>query len=216
MTAKSRGPRCADLSLRSKIRTLAFTAALTSPIMVLAQESPLLQVQQHLRAVDTMTAQFTQTDRNGGALTGELTLKRPGKARFQYRKGVPRLVVVDGGSLIFIDYRVRQVSRLPIGSSPLSVLLNPTSDLARIAKLSPQSTSDATVIEARDPRHPESGTYTFSFARISSAPAGLMLQGWTVLDPQGNRTTVRLTGQRLNVPVSDKVFRWVDPRQRSR
>lgn len=216
MTAKSRGPQCVGLSLESKIRTLAFAAALTSPITVLAQESPLSQVQQHLRTVDTMTAQFTQTDRNGRVLTGELTIKRPGKARFQYQKGVPQLVVVDGRSLIFIDYSVRQVTRLPIGSTPLAVLLNPKNDLARIAKLSPQSKTDKTVIEARDPQHPESGTYTFSFARTSSAPAGLMLQGWSVLDPHGNRTTVRLTGQRLNVPVSDKVFRWVDPRQRSR
>lgn len=37
-----------------------------------------------------------------------------------------------------------------------------------------------------------------------------MLEGWTVLDTQGNRTTVHLTGQRLNVVVSDKAFTWDD------
>jgi outer membrane lipoprotein-sorting protein len=41
----------------------------------------------------TMTADFSQTDRNGKTLTGTLTLKRPGKIRFQYQKGVPQLIV---------------------------------------------------------------------------------------------------------------------------
>jgi outer membrane lipoprotein-sorting protein len=39
-----------------------------------------------------------------------------------------------------------------------------------------------------------------------------MLQGWSVLDAQNNRTTVRLANQRFNLPVSDKAFRWSDPR----
>ena len=60
--------------------------------------------------VQSMTADFTQTDRDGKVLTGTLTLKRPGKIRFQYEKGVPLLIVGDGKALWFIDYSVRQVS----------------------------------------------------------------------------------------------------------
>lgn len=213
---KSHGPRRAGLSRGSRIRAFVFTAALTSPVIVLAQVSPLSQVQQHLRAINTMTAQFTQTDRNGRLLTGELTLKRPGKVRFQYQKGVPLLVVGDGKALTMIDYQVRQVSRLPIGNSPLSVLLNPDTDLSKVAKVSPLSDGNMLMLDARDSKHPESGSYTFSFTRAPSAPAGLMLQGWTVKDTQGNRTTVRLTGQRLNVAVSETAFKWVDPRPGSR
>ncbi|MGH6782570.1 MAG: outer membrane lipoprotein carrier protein LolA, partial [Sphingomonadaceae bacterium] len=48
---------------------------------------PLTQVSAHLKAVNTMTAAFAQTDRNGKTLTGTLTLKRPGRIRFQYQKG---------------------------------------------------------------------------------------------------------------------------------
>ena len=43
-----------------------------------------------------MTADFTQTDRNGQTLTGKLTLSSPGKIRFQYQKDVPLLIVGDG------------------------------------------------------------------------------------------------------------------------
>ena len=47
----------------------------------------------YIRAVTTLTADFTQTDRSGQTLTGKLTLKQPGKIRFQYQKGVPLLIV---------------------------------------------------------------------------------------------------------------------------
>ena len=43
-----------------------------------------------------------------------------------------------------------------------------------------------------------------------------MLQGWVALDSQGNRTTIRLSGQRFNGPVSDGAFRWTDPRRSGR
>ena len=46
-------------------------------------------MQQHLRALGTMTAGFSQTDRDGKVLTGTLTIKQPGRLRFQYQKGVP-------------------------------------------------------------------------------------------------------------------------------
>ena len=69
----------------------------------------LAQVNAYIRAVKSMTADFAQTDRNGQTLTGKLTLKQPGKIRFEYQKGVPLLIVGDGKSLTMIDYEVRQV-----------------------------------------------------------------------------------------------------------
>lgn len=179
-----------------------------------AAQTPLAQVSQHLRAVDTMTASFTQTDRNGKSLTGELTLKRPGKIRFQYQKGVPLLVVGDGRALTMIDYQVRQVSRWPIKNSPLGVLLDPDRDLAGVARPLPSGDPDMVLIEAKDPKHPEYGTITIAFRKAAGAPGGLMLQGWTTLDAQNNRSTIRLADQRFNVPVEDRTFRWTDPRPR--
>ncbi|WP_199848997.1 LolA family protein, partial [Sphingomonas sp. STIS6.2] len=118
MPASSWGLRRTGFLLRKAACAFALGIPLAAPVPVLAQVSPMVQVQQHLRAVDTMTAQFTQVDRNGRSLAGVLTLKRPGKVRFQYQSGVPLLVVGDGNSLIMIDYKVRQVSRAPISSSP--------------------------------------------------------------------------------------------------
>jgi len=194
---------------------IALAAAIAPPAAaVAAAPDPLAQVSAHLRAVDTMTADFVQTDRNGKALTGTLTLKRPGRIRFQYEKGVPLLVVGDGKALTMIDYSVAQVSRWPIGNSPLSVLLDPSKDLGRYAHVVPSGDPALLLIEGKDAKHPEFGTITIAFGRDPAAPGGLMLRGWTVLDAQNNRSSVRLSNQKFNVPVSDSMFRWNDPRRK--
>ena len=202
----------------SRASLLAAALALPLPAAVAAApvNDDLVQVQRHLKALDTMTAGFAQTDRNGRVLTGKLTLKRPGHIRFQYEKGVPYLIVADGGSLYFIDYSVKQVSRWPIRNSPLGILLDPDRDISGIAKVVPTGNPEVLSIEAHDPKHPEYGRITLIFRKLSSAPAGLKLEGWVALDSQNNRTTIRLSGQRFNQPVADRTFNWTDPRRRGR
>jgi outer membrane lipoprotein-sorting protein len=196
---------------------LPLAIAATIALPAAAQTSPdLVAVQRHLATVETMTAAFSQTDRDGKVLTGTLTLKRPGKIRFQYQKGVPLLIVSDGKAFTFIDYSVRQVQRWPVGNSPLGVLIDPNRDISRYAKVVPSPNPDVLSVEAYDAKHPEYGRITLVFARKVDAPAGLMLQGWAALDSQGNRTIIRLGDQRFNTPVADSAFRWTDPRPRGR
>lgn len=191
---------------------LALLVPATAPVIAQQATGSLAQAQTHLRGVDTMTANFTQTDRAGKVLTGVLTLKKPGKIRFQYEKGVPILVVSNGQTLTFIDYSVRQVQPWPIGNSPLSVLLDPNKDMSKIAKVVASGDPRILLVEAHDPKHPEYGRITLAFAKNASAPGGLMLQGWVALDSQNSRTTIRLTNQKFNVPVNDRTFRYNDPR----
>jgi outer membrane lipoprotein-sorting protein len=181
-----------------------------------AQTGGLAQVQAHLRAVTTMTAGFAQTDRTGRTLTGTIIMKQPGKIRFQYQQDVPLLIVGDGKALTFIDYKVNQVSRWPVGNSPLGLLIDPSKDISRYAHLVPGSPDGRIVIEGRDPKHPEFGTITIGFAPRAGAPGGLMLAGWSVLDAQGNRTTTVLSDQKFGMAVSDKTFLWRDPRPKTR
>lgn len=187
--------------------------ALPAPASAQSAQPGLAQVQAHLRAVDTMTASFTQTDRRGRSLNGTLTIKRPGKIRFDYGRSANMLIVGDGRALTFIDYDVRQVQRWPIGDSPLSVLLDPSRDLSRVARIV-RDDSQVLVVEARDRRRREFGTITLAFAKVPSGPGGLLLQGWNTVDAQNNQTNVRLSNQRFNQPVADNVFAWRDPRRR--
>jgi outer membrane lipoprotein-sorting protein len=196
-------------------RFVALALALSAPAALHAQAQPagLAQVQAHLRAVDTMTAGFTQSDRRGRSLSGTLTIRRPGRVRFDYGRSANMLIVGDGRALTFIDYDVGQRQRWPINDSPLSVLLNPEQDLARFAHVV-QNDAQVLMIEARDARRREFGTITIAFAKVAGAPAGLVLQGWNTRDAQNNLTTVRLSNQRFNVPVADAAFRYREPTRR--
>ena len=185
---------------------------LAAPAIAMAAPSAdLTLVQKHLQAVKSMTADFAQTDRSGKVLTGTLTLKQPGKIRFQYQKGVPILIVADGKSLWFLDYSVGQKQRWPIGGSPLGILLDPSRDMSNIATVVPTGNPELVSVDAADPKHPEYGRINLVFKRNAAAPNGLMLQGWVTLDSQNNRTTVKLSNQQFNAPVADNAFKWNDP-----
>ena len=183
-----------------RLRALALAAALATPAALVAQApSGLAQVQAHLRAVNTMTAGFTQTDRRGRSLSGTLTIKRPGRIRFDYGRSANMLIVGDGRALTFIDYDVGQRQRWPIGDSPLSVLLDPSQDLGRFARVT-RNDAQVLLLEARDPRRREFGTITVAFAKSASAPAGLLLTA-------GTRATRRTISLRCGSRTSASTFR---------
>ncbi|MXP29336.1 outer membrane lipoprotein carrier protein LolA [Porphyrobacter algicida] len=188
-------------------------AALASSVPAHAATSELDQAVSALRDIGTMTADFTQTDRNGQTVSGKLYLKRPGKIRFEYEKGANMLLVSTGKSLYFIDYEVKQVQRWPIKNSPLGALLDPNRDVKAFGKLVPTSNANVVGIEVRDPKRPEYGVITLIFVRDASAPGGLELTNWVALDAQNHRTTVRLSNQRYGMAISDKEFTFVDPRR---
>ena len=194
---------------------LGTAGAVTAPSALSAQAtSPEIdRAVAALRGISTLKANFVQTDRSGQNTSGVLTMKRPGKIRFQYQKGVPLLIVGDGKALTMIDYQVRQVQRWPIGNSPLGALLNPSKDVARFAKLLPTADSNVISLQVRDPKHPEYGTITMIFVRNGAAPGGLQLDSWVALDSQNKRTTIRLSGHQYGIAVDDKTFNWTDPRR---
>lgn len=166
----------------------------------------------HMQAVSTMTANFTQTDRSGKAVSGKLLLKRPGHIRFEYQKGVPMLIVADGKALTLIDYEVKQVQRWPIKNSPLAALLDPGKDLSRFGKRVATTDPNVVSVEVRDPKRPEYGTITMVFVKQAGAPGGLTLNGWVALDSKNNRTSIRLSGVKFNTAIAQSSFTWKDPR----
>ncbi|QUL39458.1 outer membrane lipoprotein carrier protein LolA [Erythrobacter sp. JK5] len=169
-----------------------------------------------LRAISTMRADFSQTDRQGNVARGTMTLKRPGKIRFDYGKNSDLLVVSNGRSLYLVDYEVNQVQRWPIKNSPLGALLDPNRDVKRYGKMIATGSPDVLSIEVRDPKKPEFGVITLIFVRNSNAPGGLQLTHWVALDAQNHRTTVRLSNHRYGVSVADSTFTFRDPRRSSR
>ena len=196
---------------------LAVPAAVAAfPAPAAAQADRLDDVVGALRGITTMKADFSQTDRSGQTLRGKLTIKRPGRIRFEYEKGTDMLFVANGSRLTFIDYSVNQVSSWPIGNSPLGVLFDPNRNVKRYGRLIPTNNPNVISVEVKDPAKPEYGTITLIFVRDPSAPGGLQLASWVALDAQNKRTTVRLSNQRYGMEVSNSTFNYVDPRRTSR
>jgi outer membrane lipoprotein-sorting protein len=187
--------------------------AVSAPVLA-ALSAELAAVEASLAATQSMTADFLQTDGKGRQMAGTLSLKRPGRIRFAYGGGVNMLLVADGKQLSFIDYDVGQKSSWPIAKSPLAVLLSPQPDLARIARIMPSQNNQVIVVRARDARRPEFGTLVLAFIREGGAPGGLRLEGWTAIDAQNKKTTVRLSNQRYNVAVPDSAFTYAEPKRK--
>ncbi|MEL7217760.1 MAG: outer membrane lipoprotein carrier protein LolA [Pseudomonadota bacterium] len=169
-----------------------------------------------LRGISTMRANFSQTDRQGNVARGVMTLKRPGKIRFDYGKDADLLIVSNGSSLYMVDYEVNQVQRWPIKNSPLGALLDPSRDVKRYGTLVPTGSPDVLSVLVRDPKKPEFGTINLIFTRNSRAPGGFQLTNWVAQDAQNHRTTVRLSNHRYGVSVGDSTFKFRDPRRSSR
>ena len=198
-------------------RALVPAAVLVAPVAANAAKSAdLALVKSHLQSVDSMTANFVQTDSKGRSLSGTLQLKRPGRIRFQYAKGVNVLLVADGRKLTFVDYDVGQKSSWDLNKTPLGVLLSSNPDLDRIAHIVPNEDPRVIVVRAVDPSHNEYGKLILAFIRQSGAPAGLMLYGWTAVDAQGKQTVVKLSNQHYNVPVPGAAFTYAEPKQKRR
>ena len=92
------------MTFRNYVLMLAPVALIAAaPSTAQSQAERMTRVTTHMKTVGTMAANFTQTDRNGGAVTGKLLLKRPGHVRFEYQKDVPLLIVADGRALTMVD-----------------------------------------------------------------------------------------------------------------
>jgi outer membrane lipoprotein-sorting protein len=192
---------------------LGAPAELAPPLAAQTTTGDLDRVVGALRSIGTMRADFTQTDRMGNTVRGVMTLKRPGKIRFDYGKGADFLVISNGKSLYVIDYEVNQVERWPIGNSPLGALFDPDRDVKRYGKLIPTGNPNVFSVEVRDPKKPEFGMINLIFVKNASAPGGLQLTHWVALDAQNNRTRVELSNQRYGVSVPDSTFNFRDPRR---
>ncbi|MEO0462776.1 MAG: outer membrane lipoprotein carrier protein LolA [Pseudomonadota bacterium] len=208
----------AAVSIATAALTTGAASLVVSPAPAQAQTraSDLDRAVKALRAINTMRADFTQTDRQGATMRGVLTLKRPGKIRFDYGKDADLLVVANGKSLYMVDYEVNQVERWPIKNSPLGALLDPNRDVKQYGTLIPTGSPEVLSIEVKDPKKPEYGTINLIFVNNPRAPGGMQLTHWVALDAQNHRTTVRLSNHRYGVSIAESTFKFRDPRRSSR
>ena len=189
------------------------------PVAIVAVAAPaaasdsadMARLKAHIAAVHTMTANFVQTDAKGRSAAGKMQLKRPGKVRFEYGSG-DLLLVANGKTLTVIDYQVGQKSSYPLNRTPLGVLLSSSPNLKGRAQIMPATNERIVSVRARDPA--QYGSLTLVFLRSGSAPGGLQLYGWTAIDAQNHRTTVKLSNVRYNSGVAESAFTYAEPKKK--
>ena len=192
-------------------RALLPVALAAAPAIAAAPSPDLAKLKAHLSSVQTMTANFTQSDAKGHTDSGTLQMKRPGRIRFEYSGG-DVLLVADGKRLTFIDYSVGQKSSWPLSRTPLGPLLSASPDFNGKAEILPSN--DNRVVVARAKSSGQYGQLTLAFIRNASAPGGLQLYGWTAIDPQNHRTTVKLSNVRFNTAVPESAFSYAPPKKK--
>lgn len=165
----------------------------------------------YLEGLAEAKARFVQTDARGHTTTGDVYLKRPGKARFAYDPPSGMLVVSDGHNVAVQDARLKSFDSYPLMATPLSFLLAKTIRLdkgvqiTRVARM-----ADGFAVTARDGKKETAGQMTVSF---KDNP--LTLAGWTILDPQGRTTRVQLQGLERTSGLPGTLFVLKDPRQKN-
>lgn len=164
-----------------------------------AQRTALLkELSASMENVKTASGRFEQFSPDFTTTSGTFALSRPGKVRFDYDDPSPLLIVSNGTTVAMQDSELETTDRVPLGSTPLALLLDDKLDFATEAEIVDVSTQGGNAeVTLRDPDGEMDGTLTLLF----SGPEHTLI-GWRTLDSAGNLTQVALhdvvTGKKLN------------------
>ena len=187
-----------------------------APAAVTPAEDLARRVEARHRTLVDMTADFVQTYRSGmlgrGIVEkGSLSLKPPGRMRWEYQKPEKKVFVSDGKTFYFYVPADRQVIvRAQADSRGIPALL--MSGRGEILSTFAVTEEDA----------PSEGIRRLRLVPREADPeidhvlldvdASARIRGITVLDAQGNRSQVAFDRVKENVGLGDALFRFEVPR----
>ena len=173
-----------------------------------ADKADIGRIEDYLNRLTTFEARFLQISTNGNQAEGAIYLWRPGRMRIEYDPPTPILIVADGSALFYHDKELDQISEVPIGATPASVLLD-----EKIVLLS----GEFTIIGFKR----ESRALRLALVKTEDAGEGsitlifgdrpLILKKWTITDAQEITTTVSLLKSRFGVPLKAELFQFETP-----
>jgi outer membrane lipoprotein-sorting protein len=188
--------------MRLPLAAAALAAALLAALPAAAQ-IPVAEIGRYLNSFRSAQAEFTQINADGSLSTGELLLRRPGNARFDYAAPDDSLVIAGGGQVAVFDPKSNTPpEQYPLSRTPLSLILADRVDLGRSGMLVAHG-GDATqtTVTLQDPANPQYGNIQLVFT-----PQPTTLRQWVVTDDTGARTTVVLGDMATGVNVGVAPF----------
>ncbi|WP_420402878.1 LolA family protein [Nisaea sp.] len=160
-------------------------------------------IEAYFDGLTTLQARFLQVSNQGATAQGILSLKRPGLMRFEYDAPSPVLLVSDGTWLIFQDNELQQTTHVPLGSTPLAVLVEDPVDLTENLEVLEVIRNPGVIrLLMRMREDPEAGMIQMVF---SDAP--LELRQWTITDAQGVEVKVALLETRKGMELDRDLFK---------
>ncbi len=182
-------------------RADAVAAALTP-----AEQGWIARIEATLNALTTLKARFLQIDAQGRTTGGTAWLDRPGRMRFEYAKPSGLLLVADGADVIFHDPKLDQTTRIPLGRTPLGLLLAPHIALSGDVTVTAFTTGAGSVAATLE-RTAAAGDGSLTLV-FSTAP--FALRSWSVVDAQGRETRVDLYDVVLGGDFPPSLFTFKD------
>ncbi len=205
-----------------KRRTLLLTSIL-APASAMAQspgaksygqkltpqdQADISRVEVYLNSIHTLKARFQQVAADGQLSGGQAWLERPGRMRFQYDPPAPFLLVGGHGLLVFHDSQLQQTSNIPLGRTPLGLLLQDNVKLSgEITVMQIVRYPGQLQITIFRTASPGDGNLTLIFADNP-----LALRSWIVVDAQRRETRVSLYDVALGGSFDQSLFTFIDPR----
>ncbi len=199
----------AALPLLPTLATPRPARAEAAPALSARDRADIARAEAWLNRLTSVKARFLQIAQNGASAEGTAWIVRPGRMRFEYDEE-PLLLVAGQGQFFYFDKALGQPTVLPVGSTPLGLLLRENLRFA----------GDITV--SRVDRG--SGVFAVTLHRTGAAAEGrltlvfsedpLELRQWVVVDAQGQETRVSLYRQDYGGRYPDLLFAFNDPRFR--
>jgi outer membrane lipoprotein-sorting protein len=172
------------------------------------QPALLARAEAYLNSITTLKARFLQLAQNGGTAEGTAYIARPGRMRFEYDPPEPLLLVASDNQFLYYDRELKQPSVVPVGSTPLGLLLRREIRFGGdIEVMEVTRSGGALGITLRRRDNPAEGRITLVF---SEAP--MELRQWLVVDGQGRQTRVTLSAIETGMPLERRLFTFNDPR----
>jgi outer membrane lipoprotein-sorting protein len=159
-----------------------------------------------LNRLASVQGRFVQVAPDGRVTQGSVYLQKPGKVRFDYDPPNALLIVADGATVAIEDRRLKDVSRIPLRSTPLYYVLKRDVNLERDARITKVARSgDSILVTARDRTGEAEGEITLTFAA-----SGYDLRHWEIVDAQRQMTRISLANLRAAPRLDPKLFRVQD------
>ncbi len=196
-----------------KTRGLVALCFLFSVLLAPAGASP-LAVQRYFQDLDSLQADFEQTVFDDKAnivqtSSGQMSMKKPGRFRWDYRQPFQQVIVADGERIWLYDSELEQVSvrklDQALSATPLALLSGaaPIENAFVIKQLPPEGNIKWYQL---DPKQEQS-----EFKRLRVAFLDEVLYMIELEDVFNRRTRLQFRNPRRNVPIDPTLLRFKPP-----